>query len=61
MILPKCYYHGGYLHGPPVLASLYFRQNKNGGLDFVKAAVEHMGVSIELLYDGFFLLPSSGR
>ena len=52
---------------PKAAVSAYRRHSfvegiRNGGLDFVKAAV---GLSVGhgdcLLYDGFFLLPSSGR
>ena len=56
--------HGGSLRGPPIPPASGRRQyegKENGGLDFVKAAADCMGVSKELLYDGFFLLPSSGR
>jgi len=34
---------------------------KNGGLDFSKPPLNQIGALIRLLYDGFFLLPSSGR
>ena len=37
------------------------RAKKNGGLDFSKPPFNSLGVSIGLLYDGFFLLPSLGR
>ena len=34
---------------------------ENGGLDLLKTAVMESGMGKELLHDGFFLLPSSGR
>ena len=39
---------------PPVLVSLSFRHKESGGLDFSKPPFNSLGVSIGLLYDGFF-------
>ena len=51
---------------PKAAVSAYRRHSfvegiKNGGLDFSKPPCDSLGVSIGLLYDGFFLLPSFGR
>ena len=36
------------------------RAKENGGLDFSKPPFIRLGIGKGLLYDGFFLLPSSG-